>query len=144
MYFFNSVKVYNYCTSKGNDDSPNMSRIVTKPTKWHVHPAKTRVNLGIRPVRSESSLSAWRKLGSLATHWAQSEDSYQTGRMPRLIWVFAGRTCHFVGFVMMRLISHTYVIYWIWYNENASVQILGLIRLNRANTRCHCPTIIPL
>ena len=27
----------------------------------------------------------------------------QTGRMPRLIWVFIGRTCHFVGFVMRRL-----------------------------------------
>ena len=40
--------------------------------------------------------SAWesvlRKLGSLATHWVHSEDSDQTGRMPRLIWVFAGRT----------------------------------------------------
>ena len=48
----------------------------------------------------QSSLSAWRKLGSLATHWAHSEDSDKTGRMPRLIWVFAGRTCHFVGFVM--------------------------------------------
>ena len=48
--------------------------------------------LGIRPVWSESSLSAWRKLGSLATHWAHSGDSDQTGRMPRLIWVFAGRT----------------------------------------------------
>ena len=33
-----------------------------------------------------------KKLGSLATHWAHSEDSDQTGRMPRLIWVFAGRT----------------------------------------------------
>ena len=28
----------------------------------------------------------------------------QTERMPRLIWVFAGRTCHFVGFVMRWLI----------------------------------------
>ena len=27
----------------------------------------------------------------------------QTGRTPRLIWVFAGRTCHFVGFVISRL-----------------------------------------
>ena len=27
----------------------------------------------------------------------------QTGRMPRLIWVFAGRTCHFAGFAMRRL-----------------------------------------
>ena len=26
-----------------------------------------------------------------------SEDSDQTGRTPRLIWVFTGRTCHFVG-----------------------------------------------
>ena len=37
---------------------------------------------------------------------ADSEDSDQTGRMPRLIWVFAGRTCHFVGFVMRRFILY--------------------------------------
>ena len=57
---------------------------------------------GIRPVWSESLLSAWRKLGSLATHWAHSEDSDQTGQMPRLIslhWVHS----HFVGFVVRRL-----------------------------------------
>ena len=76
---------------------------MTKPTKWHVRPAKTQISLGIRPVLSESSLPAWRKLGSLATHWAHSEDSDQTGRMPRLIGVFAGCTCHFVGFVTRRL-----------------------------------------
>ena len=64
---------------------------MTKPTKWHVYTAKTQISLGIHPVWSESSLSAWRKLGSLATHWAHSEDSDQTGRMPKLIWVFAGR-----------------------------------------------------
>ena len=29
-----------------------------------------------------------------------SEDSDQTGRMHRLIWVFAGCTGHYVGFVM--------------------------------------------
>ena len=46
-----------------------------------------------------------KKVLSLATHWAHSEDSDQTGWMPRLIWVFAGRTCHFVGFVMRWLIS---------------------------------------
>ena len=64
-----------------------------------VHPAETQISLGIRTVWSESSLSAWRKLGSLATHWAHSEDSDQTGRMPRLIcprWAHI----HFVGFVM--------------------------------------------
>ena len=84
-----------------------------------VRPAKTQSSLGNRPVWSESSLSAWRKLGSLATHWAHSEESRltvfpdqdqdsllvkrrndnhspgyfdQTGRMLRLILVFAGRT----------------------------------------------------
>ena len=35
---------------------------------------------------------SWRKLEPLATHRAHSEDSDQTGRMPRLIWVFAGHT----------------------------------------------------
>ena len=79
-----------------------MSRLMTKPTKWPVRPAKTQISLGTRPVWSESSLSAWR-MGSLATHCAHSEGSDQTWRMPRLIWVFAGRTCHFVGFVMRRL-----------------------------------------
>ena len=33
----------------------HMSRFVTKPTKWHVHPAKTQISLDIR--WSESSLS---------------------------------------------------------------------------------------
>ena len=47
---------------------------------------------GIPPVWPEYSLSAGRKHGSLATHWAHSEDSDQTGQMPRLIWVFAGCT----------------------------------------------------
>ena len=70
-----------------------MSRLTIKPTEWHV-----------RPVKSEFSLSAWRNLGSLATIWAHGEDSDQTGQMPRLIWVFAGCTGHFVGFDMLPLI----------------------------------------
>ena len=52
----------------------------------------------------KSSLSAWRKLRSLATYWAPSKDSDQTGLMPRLTRVFTGCTCHFVGFVMRWLI----------------------------------------
>ena len=63
-----------------------------KTNKITVRTAKTKISLGIRPIWSESSLSTSRKLRSLATHWAHSEDSDQTGRMPRLIWVFAGRT----------------------------------------------------
>ena len=80
-----------------------MSRLTTKPTKWHVRRGKTQISLGIRPVWSVSSLSAWRKLGALATHTAHSEDSAQTGRMPRLNWVFAWRTYHFVGFEAAKL-----------------------------------------
>ena len=76
-----------------------------KTNKMTVRTAKTQISLGIRPVWSVSSLSTWRKLGSLAIHWAHSEDYDQTGRMHRLIWVVAGHTCHFVGFVMRRLIS---------------------------------------
>ena len=53
----------------------------------------------------QSLLSVWRKLRSLATHWAHSENSDQTEWMPRLICVFARRTCHFVGFVVKWLIS---------------------------------------
>ena len=63
-----------------------------KTNKVSVRPAKTQISLGIPPVWSESSLSAWRNLGPVATHWAHSEDSNQTGLMPRLVWVFAGRT----------------------------------------------------
>ena len=62
-----------------------MSRDMTKPTKW---------------VCAQQRLwSDW--ASSLCAQWvakdasflhADSEDSDQTGQMPRLIWVFAGRT----------------------------------------------------
>ena len=70
-------------SSGGRKGRRHIRRLTPDPERSHVC---------IRPVWSESSLSAWRKLGSLATHWAHSEDSDQTGCMPRLIWVFAGRT----------------------------------------------------
>ena len=75
-----------------------------------VRPAKTQISLCIRPVWSESALCAqWVAKDSSFLH-AQSEDSGQTGRMPRLTWVFAGRTRHFVGFVMRRLKSICYSV----------------------------------
>ena len=61
-----------------------------KTNKVSVRPTKTQISLGIRPVWSESSLSAWKNIGSLATHWTHSKASDQPGRMPKLIWVFAG------------------------------------------------------
>ena len=57
-----------------------------------VRPAKTQISLGIHPVWSESSLSTWWKLGSLAIHWVHSKDADQIRRMARLIWVFTGST----------------------------------------------------
>ena len=65
-----------------------MTNIINEPrddktNKMTVRPAKTKISLGICPVWSESLLSTGRKLGSLATHWAHSEDSDQTGRMPQ-------------------------------------------------------------
>ena len=57
-----------------------------------LRPAKSQISLGIRPVWSESSQCAqWVAEDPSFLH-AHSEDSDQTGRMPRLIWVFAGRT----------------------------------------------------
>ena len=57
-----------------------------------VYPAKTQIRLGIRPTWPESSLCIqWVAKDQSFLH-ADSEDSDQTGRMPRLIWVFAGCT----------------------------------------------------
>ena len=57
-----------------------------------VRPAKTQISLGIHPVWSESSLCAQLVAKGPSFFHADSEYSDQTGRMPRLIWVFAGRT----------------------------------------------------
>ena len=60
--------------------------------KTSVRPAKTQISLGIRPVWSESLMCAhWVAKDSSFLH-AYSEDSGETGQMPRLIWVFAGHT----------------------------------------------------
>ena len=80
-----------------------ISRLMAKPTKWSLRPAKTQISLGIRPVWSESLLCAqWVAEDPMFLH-ADSEDSDQTGWMPRLIWVFAGLKGNFVGFVMRQL-----------------------------------------
>ena len=80
----------------------HLSSDMTKPTKW-VCAQRTLRSAWASAQSDQSSLSTWRNLGSLATHWAHSEDSEQTRRIPRLIWVFAGRS-HYVCFVMSRLI----------------------------------------
>ena len=63
-----------------------------KANRMTVHPAKTQISLGIYPVWSESSLCAQFVAKDPSFLHADSNDSDQTGQMPRLIWVFAGRT----------------------------------------------------
>ena len=68
---------------------------MTKPTKWVC--AKQRLRWPLASTQSDqSSLSAWRKLGSLATHWAHSEDwsDWVDAQADlRISWVHS----HFVG-----------------------------------------------
>ena len=45
----------------------DLSRLMTKPTNWHMHPAKTQISLGIHPVWSESSL---------CTQWVAKDPSF--------------------------------------------------------------------
>ena len=72
-----------------------MSRIVTKPTKWHVCPAKTQISLGIRPVWSESLQCA---------QWVAKDPSFlQTADSEDSDMIFCWAHSHFVGFVMRRL-----------------------------------------
>ena len=80
---------------------------------------KTRISLDIRPVWSESMLcTQWTAKDPMLLH-ADSEDSDQTGQMLRLIWVFAGHTGHFVGFVMLWFIClfvKQYLLQsWVWW-----------------------------
>ena len=79
-----------------------MSCCMTKPTKWPVHTGKTQISLGICPDWSESSVSAWRKLGFLATDWVHREnwsDWADAQADLSLRWAHS----HFVGFVKRRL-----------------------------------------
>ena len=63
-----------------------------KINKISVRPAKTQISLGIRLVWSEYLLCAQCVAKDPSFLHADSEGSDQTGRMPRLVSVFAGRT----------------------------------------------------
>ena len=56
-----------------------MSHLMTKPTKWLCTQRRLR-SAWASAQADQSLLSAWRKLGFLATHWVHSKDSDQTGR----------------------------------------------------------------
>ena len=85
-----ALNVANFIVSERNEliyEPPH-----DKTNNVAVRPAKTQISLGIRTVWSESSLYAQWVAKSPSFLHAHSEHCDQTGRMPRLIWVFAGRT----------------------------------------------------
>ena len=103
-----------------------------KTNKVTVRPAKTdqpRHPPSLIRVLAVHTKKAW----ILSYPWVHSEDSDQTGRMPRLIWVFAGRTCHFVGFVTRRLI---YGSHWIHKNQLYHHDETKRSTLDKADKHC--------
>ena len=88
----NSYKVYHVCLPVWSAPRHDKTNIMS------VRPAKTQISLGIRPVWSESSQCAQWVAKDPSFLRAGSEDSDQTGRLPRLIWVFAG--CTFILLVL--------------------------------------------
>ena len=84
--------VRSHCKTVTPVFDPEISHYMTKPTKWVCAQRRLRSAVGILPDWSKSSLcTQWVAKDPSFLH-ADSEDSDQTGRMPRLIWVFAGRT----------------------------------------------------
>ena len=81
-----------------------MSRLITKPTKWQVHPAKTQISLGICPVWSVFAVR-------MKKAWVVS---YPLSGQRRL-WSDWAHS-YFAGFVMSRLIfSQVPAIAWLWW-----------------------------
>ena len=78
--------------------------IVGKRIFWHMLRTKTQISLRIRAGWSESSCPHEKNFSSLALQLWHSEDSDQTARMRRLIWIFAGRTCSKLRFQTLRLV----------------------------------------
>ena len=68
-----------------------MSHDMTKPTKWVCAQRRLRSAWASAQFDQSSLCAQWVAEGPRFLH-ADSEDSDQTGWMPRLIWVFAGRT----------------------------------------------------
>ena len=97
---------YSHRSSETHKENHTISAAARQNQKITCAPSETQISLCIQSVWSVSSLCA---------HWvandprflrADSEDSDQIERMPRLSRVFAGRKCYLVGFVVRRLILY--------------------------------------
>ena len=78
------------------------TRLTTKPTKWHVYPVKTQINLGIRPVWSESTLSTWGRMKSLER---TAKPLIRLGAKVILLVLSWGGSFYFVSLASTMLIS---------------------------------------
>ena len=87
-----ALRTTHYALRKAENNVPPLFFEKAGDNKMTVRPAKTQISLGIRPVWSESSLCAQWVAKDPTFLRVDSEASDQTGRMPRLIWVFARRT----------------------------------------------------
>ena len=124
----NMPKLQQNCRKKGDTGLQCLSRIMTKPTKWPVPPAKTQISLGIRPVWLEFSLCAQRVANVPRFHHADSEDYDQAWRTPRQIWVFFGAlvlSCG--GSILCRCPSNSLLFFryspallWNWFLNSCS------------------------
>ena len=74
--------------------------LMKKRTVCHMHPMKTQITLRIRTGWSVF-IFAWWNLHPWLSKMRQ--DSDQTARMRKLIWIFAGRTCPKVRFLTLLL-----------------------------------------
>ena len=127
-----------------------MSRLVIKPTKWHVHPANTQISLGIHPVWSESLLPACRKLGSWATIKRTAKTLIRPGRCPG--WsVFTGRTvillvlsCHSSNAKNIDCIKYMYMqfCYEKWLSAEKKVNCVCLLKVYVCQCILECDWIL--
>ena len=84
-----------------------MNRHLRKDTFGYVRVVTIQISMRIRAVLWESLL------GAKFLH-ADNEDSDQTARMRRLIWVFVGRIYQKVRFITLRLKQWKKIIVKIW------------------------------
>ena len=141
MYkLYNTVRV---CVPY-NKSKTHLSHDMTKPTKWVC--AQWRLRSAWASTQSDQSLlcAQWVAKDPRFLH-ADREDSDQTGWMPRLIWVFAGRTLTLLvlscrGSFIGKLIWFVLLCLQITFCNQCEISIMHLVRLLMIDL-CHLNSI---
>ena len=115
-----------------------------KTNKMTVHPVTTPISLDIHPVWSESSLCAqWVAKDPSFLH-ADSEDSNQTGQMPRLICLLDAHSscwfCHVVAHIFysdsFTVIFITWMVSVVSLRQDIFLQEFSPLKPNGINASC--------